>query len=134
MNTIEVDFDVLKALMAKRSSESVTYNDVLREMLGLKAVSAGSKKQVDQVPQGAWVTKGLAFEPGTHLRAIHKGRVYEGFVISGALNVKGRDYQSPSAAAAAITGYPVNGWNFWTVDVGRPGASDWRSLSSLRKR
>jgi hypothetical protein len=32
---IEVDFDVFKALLAKRTSEDVTYNDVLRQILRL---------------------------------------------------------------------------------------------------
>jgi negative regulator of replication initiation len=36
MQTIQIDFDVYKALTVRRSSEDVTYNDVLREMLGLE--------------------------------------------------------------------------------------------------
>ncbi len=34
MTNIDVDFDVLKALMLKRASESVSYNEVLRDLLG----------------------------------------------------------------------------------------------------
>jgi hypothetical protein len=37
MTSIEVDFDVYKVLTMKRETESVTYNDVLRKMLGLGA-------------------------------------------------------------------------------------------------
>ena len=35
MRTIEVDFDVFKALTMRRPSEIVSENDVLRELLGL---------------------------------------------------------------------------------------------------
>jgi hypothetical protein len=32
---IGVDFEVFKELTARRASESVTYNDVIRELLGV---------------------------------------------------------------------------------------------------
>lgn len=35
MQTIQIDFDVYKALTLRRASEDVTCNDVLRELLGL---------------------------------------------------------------------------------------------------
>ena len=35
MTTIEIDFDVFKELTIRRTTESVTYNDVLLELLGL---------------------------------------------------------------------------------------------------
>ena len=35
MEMIEIDFDVYKALTMKRTSQEVTYNDVLRELLDL---------------------------------------------------------------------------------------------------
>ena len=35
MRTIEIDFDVYKALTLKRETEDVSYNDVFREILGL---------------------------------------------------------------------------------------------------
>ena len=40
MRTIEVDFDVFKALTARRANEAVTENDVLRSLLGLNAKQA----------------------------------------------------------------------------------------------
>ena len=35
MNTIQIDFDVFKEITARRKSEAVSENDVLREVLGL---------------------------------------------------------------------------------------------------
>ena len=57
---IEIDFDVFKALTLRRSTEDISYNDVLRELLGLgpqknpvsSALSSG---------HGDWVTKGVRF-------------------------------------------------------------------------
>lgn len=44
MMTIDIDFDVFKELTRRRSSEEVTYNDVIRELLGL-----GVKKNVPSI-------------------------------------------------------------------------------------
>jgi hypothetical protein len=32
------------------------------------------------------------------------------------LEVNGKQYQSPSAAARALTGHETNGWVFWGID------------------
>ena len=78
MATIDVDFDVFKALTAMRSSESVSYNDVLRDVLRL-----GKPKQpLPPTPvngsavAGDWVTKGVRFPAGTEFRANHKGHTH----------------------------------------------------------
>ncbi|MDT7943075.1 MAG: hypothetical protein RQ985_00760 [Dehalococcoidia bacterium] len=42
------------------------------------------------------------------------GRSYRGLLHrDGAVEVDGRRYPSPSAAAVAILGYAQNGWRFW---------------------
>lgn len=38
MHTIDIDFDVYKALTMRREKEEMSYNDVLRQMLGLAPV------------------------------------------------------------------------------------------------
>lgn len=48
-----------------------------------------------------------------------RGRQHEMTVVEHdgrlAYVVKGEAYPTPSAASAAITGYPANGWRFWGI-------------------
>jgi len=130
MRTIEVDFDVFKALTMRRASEDFSENDVLRQLLGLS-----SKKEPTAPPAtpqaGDWITKGVRFPAGTEFRARYKGQTWLARVEGGALVVNGKRYDSPSAAAVAITGNAVNGWTFWECRL--PGQASWRILKALRK-
>jgi hypothetical protein len=130
MRTIEVDFDVYKALTMRRPSEDVTENDVLRELLGL---SRGGKPAAaaHALEPGDWVSKGVRFPAGTELRANYKGQTYLGRVEGGALLLNARRFDTPSAAAMSITGNPVNGWTFWECRL--PGRASWQLLRALRK-
>jgi hypothetical protein len=131
MHTIEVDFEVLKELMARRESEAVTYNDVIRRLLGLATSTRGfGRSPIEVNARGAWTTKGVTFPVGTEFRGAHKGRTHMGVVENGAFVVNGKSYDSPSAAAVAITGNPVNGWTFW--ECRRPGETRWQVLKGLR--
>lgn len=131
MTTINIDFDVFKALTLRRASEDVSYNDVLREVLGL-GPKKGSASPAPATPgAGEWVSKGVRFPGGTEFRATYKGQTALGRVEAGALVVNGKRFESPSAAAVAITGNPVNGWTFWECRF--PGKSSWQMLKSLRK-
>jgi hypothetical protein len=126
MHTIEVDFDVFKQLTGRRESEDITYNDVIRELLGLDQRKESEPKET----AGDWVTKGVRFPAGTEFRANYKGQTRTGRVERGALAVNGQHYNSPSAAAVAITGSPVNGWRFWECKLpGKP----WQLIESLRR-
>lgn len=130
MHTIEVDFDVFKALTMRRAAEDVTENDILRQMLGLP-----SKKE-PTVPAarpeaGDWITKGVRFPAGTEFRAKYKGQTWLGRVDGGALVLNGKRYDTPSAAAVAITENPVNGWIFWECRL--PGQAGWKILKALRR-
>ncbi len=130
MRTIEVDFDVYKALTLRRPSEDVTENDVLRELLGLSRSSKAIP--VANAPEpGDWVTKGVRFQAGTEFRANYKGQTYLARVDGGALVLKGERFDTPSAAAMSITKNPVNGWTFWECRV--PGRASWQMLKALRK-
>ena len=131
MTSIEIDFDVFKVLTSRRSSEEVSYNDVLRDLLGLGYKRTSSTLTDATSGDGDWVAKGVRFPNGTEFRATHKGQTYYGKVDAGALVTEGKRYDSPSSAAVAITGNPVNGWIFWECRL--PGRSSWQMIKSLRK-
>lgn len=130
MPTIEIDFDVFKAITSRRPSEEITENDVLREVLGLPP-----KKRVTQTPlaqePGDWITKGVRFPVGTEFRANYKGQTHLARVEGGGLTVDGKRYDTPSSAAMAITTSNVNGWKFWEARL--PGQSGWKMIESMRR-
>lgn len=138
MHTIEIDFDVFKKLTVLRETETVTYNDVLRKLLGISSTAPGSSTtraaiQPFETPNtsGSWTTKGVTFPAGTEFRTSYKGEIIYGRVEAGALAVNGKRFESPSSAAAAITGTSVNGWIFW--ECRKPGSTAWQMIKSLRK-
>jgi hypothetical protein len=129
MPAIEVDFEVYKELIRRRPDETVSENDVLRQVLGLanrKALSAANPGVV----AGEWVTKGVRFPAGTEFRATYKGKTYLARAENGALVLNGRRFDSPSAAAMSITGKPVNGWTFW--EGRQPGRTAWQIIKAQR--
>jgi len=133
MQQIEIDFDVWKELTLRRSSENVTYNDVLREMLGLEA-TFGRQLEValsGKKPNG-FIFRGLFLPEGTKLRAQYKGGLYLAEIRNGRwLDESGAEHTSPSAAATSVTGNNVNGWRFW--EARRPQDSEWRKIDALPK-
>jgi hypothetical protein len=129
MPHIEVDFDVFKALTARRPSEEVTENDVLRQLLRLPSRQPSTTSQLAP-SAGEWVSKGVRFPAGTEFRATYKGQTYLARVENGALVLSGERFDSPSAAAMSITGKPVNGWTFWEARM--PGRTAWQILKALR--
>jgi len=131
MHTIEVDFDVFKQLTVRRATESVSYNDVIRELLGLGQGKANAAKETSGPSPEDWVAKGVRFPVGTEFRASYKGQVRTGRIEGGALAVNGQRYDSPSSAAVAVTGSAVNGWRFWECRF--PGKSTWQLIESLRR-
>jgi hypothetical protein len=128
---IEIDFDVFKAITAMRVTESVTANDVLRQLLGLGAVREQRvPTPAHEEKPAALTVKGVSFPHGTEFRATYKQRIHTGVVQDGTLIVNGNAFRSPSAAGKAITGSNVNGWNFWKCRI--PGTSTWTQLRDLR--
>ena len=130
MPQIDIDFDVFKALTARRTSEDMTENDVLRQLFNL-GKKTSSPTRTDSPAPDDWVTKGVRLPSGTELRSTYKGKSYIGRVISGALVLQGQRFDSPSAAAMSITGSAVNGWTFWEYKL--PGQDRWQILKSLRR-
>ena len=132
MYTIDVDFEVYKQLTVRRSTEDVTYNDVIRELLGLAQTTPLPRSEKSASPSPSdWVAKGVRFPAGTEFRANYKGQVHVARVESGALMLSnGKRFDSPSAAAVSITGSAVNGWRFWECKL--PGKS-WQLIETLRR-
>lgn len=131
MTNIEIDFDVFKELTNCRAAESVTYNDVLRDLLGLEPFKAVATSSAFESPAGSWTTKGVTFPAGTEFRANYKGKAIFGKVESGFIVVNGKRFDSPSAAAVSITGNMVNGWIFWECRL--PDKASWQTIKTLRK-
>jgi len=131
MMTIEIDFEVFKGLTNRRATESISYNDVLRELLGLNPLKTPVLNSEVASSTGAWTTKGVIFPVGTEFRANYKGQTITGKVESGALVVNGKRFDSPSSAAVSITGNMVNGWIFWECRL--PGMMTWQMIKTLRK-
>ena len=131
MRTIEVDFDVYKALTLRRPNENVTENDVLRELLRLPLKHQSTAPAGTATP-GDWVTKGIRFPAGTEFRANYKGQTYLARVDTGALVLNGDRFDTPSSAAMSITRNPVNGWTFWECRL--PGQASWQMIKTLRNK
>ena len=128
MKAIEIDFDVFKEITLRRANEGVTPNDVLREVFGLE--SKRPESSFVEAVRKPWIIKGINFPHGTEFRATYKGQIYNGVVEDGALVVNTKRFSSPSAAAVAITGNPVNGWVFWKCKF--PGQALWKTIKSYR--
>lgn len=143
MMTIEIDFDVYKAMTARRGDETVSYNDVLRTLLGLSQPAAGLRRLFGlggSRPEGSgaskdtvtdWFYKGIRFPAGTSLRAKYKGQVHVARIDRGGIVVGGKRFATPSDAARAVTGTNVNGWRFWQCRL--PGETGWRRLDARRQ-
>jgi hypothetical protein len=126
---IEIDFDVHKAITARRKTESITPNDVLREMFKLPPKSTRSSSGSGD---GVFY-KGVHFPEGTQFRATYKGKTFRTEIRNGAYQDRdGVEYSSPSQAAFAFTKVSVNGWKFWECQ--RPGEAKWQVIDGLRPR
>jgi hypothetical protein len=78
-----------------------------------------------------WQFAGVRLPEGTRLQKWYGGQKYEAEIRDGAIWFEGMSFQSPSAAAMAITGGSnVSGWNFWKYFDPKDG--DWKKLSSLK--
>lgn len=130
MAAIDVDFEVFKELTARRASETVTYNDVIRDLLGLNKKLVPRVAAINMKPAGT-MFDGVLFQNGSQFRKVYKGTLYTGEIKDGAFVLgNGKRCSSPSDAARKITGNNVNGWRFW--ECKRPGDANFRLLEGLR--
>ena len=129
MPQIVIYFEVFKELTQRRPTENVTYNDVVRELLRLPAAKTGRPAMNGSKP---WIVSDTSFPAGSEFTANHKGKNYFGVARDGKLEIEGRKFTTPSAAAVHITGSNVNGWRFWKCKL--PGASQFVLIERLRGR
>ena len=124
MIRVEISFDTYKHLMLRRRDETHSLDDVIRELAGLEPAPPVGRR--------AWFQKDLSLRHGTELRAPYKGAFYPAAIVDGEWIKNGEVMSSPSAAARAITGNSVNGWDFW--EAKQPGDESFTSLKALQAR
>jgi hypothetical protein len=127
MPMIDISFDTYKQLTLLRSSEDVSYDDVIRDLLKLPPAAPAEQSKPEKK---AWSYKNVTLPHGTDLRATYKGTTHVAKIIDGEWIQNEQAQTSPSAAADAITGNSVNGWTFWEAKL--PDQHRWRLLKSLR--
>ena len=136
LRTIEIDFDVHKAVETARTSFSESPNDVLRRLLEIDTKKVAAPAE----PAGgrAWSGKGVSLPHGTQLRMDYNGAQHVGTIDNGVWSVEGKTFKSPSAAAGGValtkhgTHPSLDGWVYWRAK--RPGDHRWIDLNSLRHR
>jgi hypothetical protein len=126
MPMIEISFDTYKQLTLRRADETVSYDDVIRDLLKLPRIGATST----QPAKKGWTYKGVTFPHGTELRAHYKGEAHTARIDEGEWIQGETTMNSPSEAAYTVTGNNVNGWTFWEARL--PGENRWRLLKSMR--
>ncbi len=141
MRSIEVDFDVHRAIENERRGFDELPNAALRRLLGLAASSAADVGSGTPLPTAAdggrpWIGEGVTLPHGTRVRFTYSGRRYEGEIADGFWLVDGERGTSPSGAASAVARTKANkptnldGWKYWQAM--RPGDEEWTSISELR--
>jgi hypothetical protein len=146
MPEILIDFEVFKALTVKRLNERHSYNDVIRDLLGLDSLMEEPDAsevlfEGASIPSGigaglidrstGFSARGIFLPNGTAMRAIYKQQQYTGKIERGQwIDADGRPHSSPSAAAKSVTGSNVNGLRFWQVK--RPTDTEWSRLDLLK--
>lgn len=133
MRTIEIDFDVHKAIELERTSFSESENEVLRRLLKLGAASiATPSAETGGLP---WTRKGVTLPHGTKLQMQYNGHQYNGTVENGKWVVEGERFSTPSGAASRVAvtkngnHTSLDGWAYWYVK--RPGDTDWIEIRTL---
>lgn len=129
MPQIDIDFEVFKQLTNRRPTEAVTYNDVIRELLGLPTSSKSEGPAING--SRPWIVSDTSFPAGSKFMADYKGKTYSGIAKDGKLELSdGHKFATPSAAAMHITGSNVNGWRFWRCKL--PDAPQFVLIERLR--
>ena|SRR5713226_587269 len=141
MTAIQVSDEMAGTLRVFCEGTGMSMDEVIRQGLQCligKALVSGSKKAVTPVgggdeSGGLRTQEGALLPNGLKLRKRYKGKVYEGEVKGDVIRLDGfeKQFNSPSVAGIAVTGYNVNGWRFWEY-LADADANRWRPLEELR--
>jgi len=103
---------------------SVLFGERRRTAKAAKRASPGGKGE--RRPLAEWVTNSM------EIRATYKRRELRAIVTKeGEVRLRGRVFDTPSAAAEFVVRRPCNGWSFWLYEA-EPGT--WVRLAGLRTR
>lgn len=139
METIEIDWDIHKAIENERRGFDENPRLALRRLLGLPEPKAEPSKGSLTTSSGIdWAEDGVVVPHGSAARMIynHGRQTIEGQFLDGKLVVNGKGYKSLSAAARhsartkAGRKPSLNGWHYWEVQL--PGESKWTRMGDLR--
>ncbi len=151
MPTIEIDWDVYKAISLYRNEDAQTVNDVLRFVFSEEIEQVreprqrywNPRRQVAEKAAAAsqsnnanlpFVTGKALFADGTPFRLIYRGRVYNAIVRNGSLVLEGskETFANLSRAAMKITGGQViSAWDRWDFYDARTGK--WKKAREAAK-
>ena len=139
MRTIQIDFDVHRAIENERRGFNENENTALRRLLNLGEPNIHLPIIILEHAEGnkSWTGKGVELPHATELRMEYNGRIFRGKIENGRWNVEGTLTSSPSDAAGSVAltkdgeRPSLNGWIYW--EVKRPTDQSWRRLKSLRK-
>ena len=135
MQQIEIDFEVFKELTARRAHEGHTYNEVIRDLLGLpkqlgRQMSDALTPLLNIGAAKGFALRGGVLPEGTKLKVIYKNKEFHAEISNGRwVDEDGQEHSSPSAAARAITNTTVNGLRFWLAK--RPSDVTWTKLDTM---
>ncbi|WP_198374013.1 hypothetical protein [Neoroseomonas rubea] len=140
LRSIEIDWDIYKAIEAERRGFDEPQYFALRRLLNLPPLSAPAAPPMSPKQGRSWQAEGVVIPHGTPAK-MEYGRgsqLIEGAFLDGKLVVNGRSFSNLSAAADAFamtkqgTKTSLNGWKYWQVKL--PGQAEWVLLDDMRKR
>lgn len=130
---VEIDLATHRVIEAHRESFAETQADIIRRMLlnDVRPQLTGLE-EVEIVEPRPWVNSvyGVTLPHGAPLRMFYKGQEHTGQIDDGAIVAGGQRFDNLSAAADAMTGVNLNGWQYWQVEL----EGNWVKLMSLRQR
>jgi hypothetical protein len=137
LRTIEIDWDIHKMIEAERTSFDEPPFIALRRLLKLQPLKPAAKQESG--PGIPWVEDGVTVPHGSlaRMKYLRGSQIYEGQFLNGKLLVKGREFETLSAAASALavtkngSKPSLNGWLYWEAKF--PGETTWRRLGQMRK-
>jgi hypothetical protein len=141
--SIDIDWDIHRAIEAERKGFDEPPYIALRRLLGLsdKTALISSETEKSTLLNGLpWTEDGVQIPHGSlaRMKYNHGRQHYEGAFLNGQLVVNGMKFDTLSAAASTLAvtksggKTQLNGWLYWEVKLA--GQSNWQTLASLREK